>query len=76
MKPAESGAISGGLLPKDPTGPHPVTVIDVPDIEEHVKKIESAGGKSVMPVVKVGEFGLYALGFQTQKTTLLGFGKH
>ena len=60
MKPTEPGAINGGLLPKDPTGSHPVIVIDVPSIEEHIKKVESAGGKSVMPAIKVGEFGLYA----------------
>ena len=60
MKPTEPGAINGGLLPRDPTGPHPVIVIDVSSIEEHLKKIESAGGKTVMPPIKVGEFGLYA----------------
>ncbi len=60
MHPKEPGAINGGLLPKDPTGPHPMIVIDVPSIEEHIKKIESSGGKTVMPMVKVGEFGLYA----------------
>ena len=60
MKPKESGAINGGLFPKDPTCEHPVVVIDVPSVEEHIKKVESAGGKTVMPVLKMGEFGLYA----------------
>lgn len=60
MKPKEAGSINGGLLPKDPTGPHPIIVIDVPSIEEHLKQIETAGGKVVMPVMKVGDFGLYA----------------
>jgi len=60
MKPIEPGAINGGLLPKDPTGGHPVIVIDVPSVEEHIKKVESAGGKTVMPMFKIGEFGLYA----------------
>lgn len=60
MKPTEPGAINGGMLPKDPTGPHPVIVIDVPSVEDHLQKIESAGGKIVMPTIKVGEFGLYA----------------
>jgi len=59
MKPTEPGAINGGLLPKDSTGTHPVIVIDVPSIEDHIKKVESAGGKTVMPTVKVGTFGLY-----------------
>jgi predicted enzyme related to lactoylglutathione lyase len=54
------GAINGGLLPKVPTGEHPVIVIDVPSVEKHIKKVESASGKTVMPVMKIGEFGLYA----------------
>ena len=60
MHPNEPGSINGGLLPKNPSGEHPVIVIDVPSVEEHLKKIESAGGKTVMPIVKVGDFGLYA----------------
>lgn len=60
MKPTEPGAINGGLLPKDPTCEHPIIVIDVPSIEDHIKKVESAGGKTVMPAIKVGKFGLYA----------------
>jgi len=60
MKPTEPGAINGGLLPKDPTGEHPIIVIDVPSMDEHIKKIESAGGKVVMPTMKIGDFGLYA----------------
>ena len=40
--------------------PHPIIVVDVPSVEDHLKKIESAGGKIVMPTIKVREFGLYA----------------
>ena len=60
MMPTEPGAINGGLLKRDPTGEHPVLVIDVPNVDEHIKKIEGAGGKVVMPSMKVGDFGLYA----------------
>jgi len=60
MKPKDLGAINGGLLKKDPTGEHPIIVIEVPSVNEHVKKVESAGGKQVMPPMKVGEFGIYA----------------
>jgi predicted enzyme related to lactoylglutathione lyase len=60
MRPKEPGAINGGLLPKDPTGAHPVIVIGVPSIDEHIKKVESAGGKTVMPKMQIGDFGLYA----------------
>ena len=60
MKPKEVGSINGGLFPKDPTGSHPVIVIDVPSLDDHIKKIESAGGKVIMPKLQVGNFGLYA----------------
>ncbi len=60
MKPVEPGAINGGLLKRDETGKNPVIVVDVPDIEEHLKKIESAGGKVVMPTIPIGDFGLYS----------------
>ena len=60
MKPKDVGAINGGLLAKDPTGQHPIIVIDVPSVDDHIKKIESSGGKVIMPAIKVGEFGMYA----------------
>ena len=60
MKPKEPGAINGGLLKKDPTGPHPVIVIDVESVDDHISKIEAAGGKTVMQKMQVGDFGLYA----------------
>ena len=60
MKPVEPGAINGGLLKRDETGKNPVIVIDVPNIEEHLKKIETAGGKIVMPTIPIGDFGLYS----------------
>jgi len=46
------------LLPKDPTGTHPV--IDVHSLMSIIKKVESSGGKTVMPKMEVGNFGLYA----------------
>jgi len=60
MRPKEPGSINGGLLKKDPSGEHPVIVIDVPSVDEHISKIESAGGKTIMPKMQVGNFGLYA----------------
>ncbi|MGH9992297.1 MAG: VOC family protein, partial [Nitrososphaera sp.] len=61
MMPKTPGAINGGLMKKDPaTGEHTVVVIDVADIDGHLKLIEQAGGKIVMPKIAVGDFGLYA----------------
>jgi len=60
MTPKTPGAINGGLTKRDPTGPSPVVVIDVPNVDAHLDQIQAAGGKVVMPKVEVGDFGLYA----------------
>ena len=59
--PKESGAINGGFFKKeDDEKISPVIVINVPDIDEYIMKIEQAGGKIILPKNQVGEFGLYA----------------
>jgi len=64
MMPKEAGAINGGMLQRDekndPTGTKPVIVINVSNVEEYCKKVEEAGGKVVMPTMKVGDMGIYA----------------
>jgi len=60
MMPSEPGAINGGLLKRDSTAKHPLLVIDVPNIDEHIKKIEDAGGELIMPKVSVGDSGFFA----------------
>jgi len=61
MIPKTPGAINGGLMKRDPaTGVHPVIVIDVQDLDTHLKRIENAGGKVVMPKMDIGDFGVYA----------------
>jgi predicted enzyme related to lactoylglutathione lyase len=60
MEPKEPGAINGGLLKRDSTSKHPVILIEVPSIDEHLKKINENGGKTIMSKTKVGDFGLYA----------------
>lgn len=70
MMPKELGVINGGMLKRDETGQNPVLVIDVDSIESHLKKIENAGGKVVMPPMKVGDFGLYARIADTEKNII------
>ena len=61
MMPFEAGAINGGLLKRDSTGgEHPLLVIDVPNIDDHIKKVEDAGGKVIMPKLSVGDSGFFA----------------
>jgi uncharacterized protein len=59
--PKETGFINGGMYKRDDaSSKSPVLVIDVENIDDHVKKIESAGGKLVRAKVQVGDMGLYA----------------
>lgn len=58
--PKESGAINGGMMPRQVPGEQPVLVIDVTDINARLQAIEAAGGKVVLPVQQVGDMGLYA----------------
>ncbi len=58
--PKEAGAINGGIIKREKSGQTPVLVIDVENIDEHLKKIESNGGKVVSPKQQVADMGLYA----------------
>ena len=60
MEPKEPGAINGGLMKRDDTGKHPIVLIEVSSIDEHLKKIEQNGGKTVMSKTIIGDIGLYA----------------
>ena len=42
------------------TGEHPVIVVDVLSIDEHIDKIGQSGGKIVMPKMTIDNFGFYA----------------
>jgi hypothetical protein len=51
---AQSG-IGGGIGPGAPGGPNKVTFyIEVPDITGYLKKIEAAGGRTIMPETNMG----------------------
>jgi uncharacterized protein len=59
--PKESGAINGGMYKKeDPRDDKAVIVVDVIDLDNHLKKIQKAGGKVVMEKREVGNMGFYA----------------
>jgi len=60
MRPKTPGAINGGMIRKDPTGPYPMIIIDVENADAHVAKVQASGGKIVMPKIPVGEYGYYA----------------
>lgn len=60
MMPVEVGKINGGFYERGgDSSPNPSIVIKVKNIDEHVKKIKSAGGKVLFSVRNVGDMGKY-----------------
>lgn len=60
--PKEPGAINGGLVPRSEVQKAPVIVMSVDSVEKYLKKVEQAGGKTVMPAksTPAGIYGLFA----------------
>jgi uncharacterized protein len=72
LVPAEPGFVNGGLLARDPSAAgSPVVVVDVPDIESALSRIEQLGGKTVAGKRPVGDFG-FAAYFNDTEGNLMG----
>jgi predicted enzyme related to lactoylglutathione lyase len=67
-RPKNPGAINGGFFPKSDDKPaqYPSVVIAVEDIEEHMKKVEKAGGKVLGELSNIPGVGLYVYFFDTE----------
>lgn len=62
----EYGAINGALYKREKAEESQLIVINVPSIDEYLKKIEASGGKVIYPTSPVGYFGLYAVFSDTE----------
>lgn len=72
LGPSEAGYVNGGLLARDPgSASSPVIVVDVPDIDAALEKIEKLGGKTIAGKRAVGEFG-FAAYFNDPEGNLMG----
>ena len=61
FQPKNPGGVNGGTYPRGgPAATGPVIVIEVESCEAKVAEVESAGGSIVVPVVTVGDMGIYA----------------
>ena len=67
-RPKEPGAINGGFFQKTDDKPSqcPSVVIAVEDIKEHMKKVETAGGKVLGEPWDIPGVGLYVSFFDTE----------
>jgi len=58
--PKEVGAINGGMQQRNSPKETTVIVINVPSLDEALKRAEKADAKVVSPKTQVGDMGLYA----------------
>ncbi len=71
MMPTEPGSINGGMVERTSDNPTPVITIDVPSIDEHVQKIEAAGGTMLGAKGEVPGMGYYAY-FKDSENNIMG----
>ena len=71
--PTAPGFINGGMFERsdDFPGKTPTIVIDVPDVDEALRKVEGAGGKVVTQKMPVGDMG-FAAYFTDTEGNLMG----
>jgi predicted enzyme related to lactoylglutathione lyase len=62
--------INGGLHPRAFPGQGPVNVVDVPSCDEYVRRIEGAGGKTVVPKMAIPGIGWLAYCSDPEGNTL------
>lgn len=67
----EKQVINGGMFKKEGGVNGPVVVITVKNAEEHLKKIEEAGGTKIMGPQQVGDMGIYGQ-FKDPEDNLMG----
>lgn len=60
QRPAEPGAINGGLFQRPKEAPHPVIYVSVESIDAALKKVQDSGGKVVTPKTPIPGMGAYA----------------
>ncbi len=70
MTPKEPGAINGGFTRRSADTPHPVITINVASIDETLKKIEAAGGKTVQARTEIPGMGAFAYFRDLEDNTL------
>ena len=58
--PKEPGAINGGLTERSKEASGPVVYVDVPSIDDAIRKVQAAGGKVVTAKTPIPHMGAFA----------------
>ena len=69
--PTEPGAINGGMFVRDDKLTAPVVTIEVDDIDQTLKTVESLGGRTVRARMPVGDMG-FAAYFADTEDNIIG----
>lgn len=69
--PKEIGAINGAIMKKEAPVKSITIAINVSSIDSYLKKVEAAGGKTVMGKTPVGDMGFYAY-FKDTEGNIIG----
>jgi uncharacterized protein len=68
--PTTAGAINGGLMRRNPDTPTPVLTIDVESVDQALKQVEAAGGRTVRPRTEIPGMGAFAYFTDPEGNTL------
>ena len=68
--PTAPGAINGGLMRRSQDTPSPVLTIDVESIDQALKQVEAAGGRTVKERTEIPGMGAYAYFTDPEGNTL------
>jgi len=69
--PSEPGFINGGMAQRSASFTAPVVVVDVPDIDDALVKVEKLGGATVVAKLAVGDMG-FAAYFKDPEGNVIG----
>jgi uncharacterized protein len=68
--PTTAGAINGGLMRRSQETPTPVLTIDVESVDQALKQVEAAGGRTVRPRTEIPGMGAFAYFTDPEGNTL------
>lgn len=71
MTPTEPGGINGGLMDRSSQTPNPVITIGVDGIDDTLKKVEAAGGSTLVPRTPIPDMGAFAY-FKDSEGNVMG----
>jgi len=71
QRPAQPGAINGGLMDRSSNTPNPIITIGVASVADALKKVEAAGGDVVTPETPIEGMGAFGY-FKDSEGNVLG----